>query len=192
MLKVGGSLAESEAASTLVQRIAARRPGRLVIVPGGGPFADVVRAAQRRHAFDDRAAHHMALLAMHMSAVMLAAFAPGFVVAETPLEFDAAWRRELVPIWAPERMALAAPDVPASWDVTSDSLAAWLAMEIGAQRLVLVKSCPVPDGVARDARALAAACIVDASFPRYVDSCAFDWWVVSDTDATLAAIGASA
>ena len=31
------------------------------------------------------------------------------------------------------------PDIPWSWNVTSDSLAAWLAGELPASRLVLVK-----------------------------------------------------
>ena len=104
VVKVGGSLAESDAAAELMRALAARRPPRVVVVPGGGDFADAVRLTGRQHPIGAQAAHHMALLAMHMSAVMLAAFAPGYVVAETPGEFDAAWERDLTPIWAPERM----------------------------------------------------------------------------------------
>ena len=49
-----------------------------------------------------------------------------------------------------------------SFDVTSDSLAAWLANRLGAARLVLVKSCAIPLG--RTMREHAAAGIVDARF----------------------------
>jgi aspartokinase-like uncharacterized kinase len=160
----------------------------LAMAPAGGDFADAVRLAQRRHAFGEHAAHHMALLAKHMSAVMLAAFAPGFVVAESPEEFELAWRRDLIPIWASERMALAAPDIPASWALTSDSLAAWLAAEIGAARLVLVKSCPVGEHMAGDVQALACAGIVDASFPHFVAARSFAWRVAADLDSALEAI----
>src|SRR5262249_34381680 len=46
--------------------------GRVVVVPGGGPFADAVRTAQARMGFDDRAAHRMALLAMDQYCYALA------------------------------------------------------------------------------------------------------------------------
>lgn len=188
VVKVGGSLVESDAAVALMRELAARRPPRLVVVPGGGDFADAVRLTGRRHSIGDQAAHHMALLAMHMSAVMLGAFAPGYVVAERPEEFDAAWQRDLTPVWAPERMVLAAPDVPASWDVTSDSLAAWLARAIAASRLVLVKSCLVPEAMDGDAAALAAAGIVDPSFPGFVAGANLSWRVVSGAAAALRAL----
>jgi aspartokinase-like uncharacterized kinase len=112
VLKIGGSLSESDAAARLMQGLAESRPQRLVIVPGGGELADAVRAAQARHAFSESAAHHMALLAMRMVGAMLADFAPGFVLAETVDEFSAAWQRDQTPIWAPARMLRAAPSFP--------------------------------------------------------------------------------
>jgi 5-(aminomethyl)-3-furanmethanol phosphate kinase len=189
VVKVGGSLAESDAAAELMRSLAARRPPRLVVVPGGGDFADAVRLAGRRQPIGDQAAHHMALLAMHMSAVMLGALAAGYVVAESAADFEAAWRRDLTPVWAPERMVLAAPEVPASWDVTSDSLAAWLARVIAASRLLLVKACPVPGSMDGDAAALAAAGIVDPMFPRFVADVNLPWRVVSGVGAALQVLG---
>src|SRR2546426_2358433 len=63
VIKLGGSFAFSADLGDWIAAIAACA-GRVVIVPGGGPFADVVRAAQVQMGFDDRAAHRMALLAM--------------------------------------------------------------------------------------------------------------------------------
>lgn len=188
VLKIGGSLAESDAAAQLMRRLSALRLARLVVVPGGGDYADAVRRAQRRHGFADPAAHRMALVAMHISALQLAALGAGFALAESVEEFERAWERGATPIWAPERMALAAPEIPQSWDVTSDSLAAWLAARIEAARLVLVKSCPVAGHMARDAEALARAGIVDASFPEFVRARGFTWRVVSGMDGALAAL----
>lgn len=187
VLKIGGSLAESDAAAHLMRGLAARRPGHLLIVPGGGEFADAVRAAQRRHALSEPAAHHMALLAMQMVGTMLADLAPGFVLAETVAEFASAWRSELTPIWAPARMVGAANEIPASWDVTSDSLAAWLADRSGAGHLVLAKSCAVPAALAGDAKGLAAAGIVDAGFSELVQGRAFSWEIVSGVEETIRA-----
>ncbi len=188
VVKVGGSLSDSGAAAALMRLLSAQRPERLIVVPGGGEFAETVRVAQRRHAFADRAAHEMALLAMHQYAVMLASMTDGFVVAESPREFESVWQRNATPVWAPERMVLAARDVPASWDVTSDSLAAWLAVQIGATRLVVAKSCEVPEAMCRDAAALVASGIVDRAFPGFVEGAGFAWQVVSGRDAVVRAL----
>ena len=190
VIKLGGSLAASDAAAGLMRGLSARRPGRFIVVPGGGEFAETVRVAQRRHTFGDRAAHHMALLAMHQSAIMLAALAPGFAIAESPPEFESAWQRELTPVWAPERMALAATDIPASWDITSDSLAAWLAVRTRAAHLVVVKSCQVPEEIRGNAVALAAAGLVDSCFPTFVADARFTWQVVAGVAAALAELEA--
>lgn len=182
VLKIGGSLLESDAAAQLMRALAAHRPRQLVIVPGGGEFADAVRVAQVRHGFGEAAAHHMALLAMHMVGRILADFVQGFVLAQTMEEFASAWRRDLTPIWAPACLVLAETRIPPSWGVTSDSLAAWLARHIGAARLILAKSCAVPAAMANNARELAAAGIVDAGFPQLVDGQAFSWRIVSGAE----------
>ena len=44
-----------------------------------------------------------------------------------------------LPVLAPSRWLRDADPLPHSWDVTSDSIAAWVAGEVGARRLVLVK-----------------------------------------------------
>lgn len=71
VLKLGGSLASSGGLAACLGALAALR-GEIVVVPGGGVFADAVRAAQPRFGFSDRAAHHMAILAMEQYALMLA------------------------------------------------------------------------------------------------------------------------
>src|SRR5215475_173073 len=63
VIKLGGSFAFSPDLRDWIAAIT-RCAGRAVIVPGGGPFADAVRAAQPQVGFDDRAAHRMGLLAM--------------------------------------------------------------------------------------------------------------------------------
>jgi len=141
--------------------------GRVVIVPGGGPFADAVRTAQPAMGFDDRAAHRMGLLAMEQFGCALAGLRPSLRVADSAAAIRTALRAGVVPVWAPTRMALKAKDVPASWDVTSDSLAAWLAGVLGAKLLLLVKSSEAPQGPVRAAD-LAARGSVDPCFPRFL------------------------
>jgi 5-(aminomethyl)-3-furanmethanol phosphate kinase len=167
VVKLGGSLA---AAGTLASWLAVaieHGGGRGVIVPGGGAFADAVRAAQRRHGFTDLAAHRMAVLAMEQYAWLLRDLAPALVACASLEEMRGALGGGGVALWLPSRMVLADPLIAANWQVTSDSLAAWLARRLEAAHLVLVKSVPTPPATAAE---LAALGLVDPAFPAYAEA----------------------
>ncbi len=148
VVKIGGGLlAEVGVLDAVLALVgAAARSLPLIVVPGGGPFADAVRAVDRRMGLPDTAAHWMAVLAMDQCAHLLVARGAGATLVEHPAEIPAALRDAKVPILAPSRWLRAADPLPHSWDVTSDSIAAWIAGRVGARRLVLVK----PPGVAHD------------------------------------------
>ncbi|WP_018266896.1 amino acid kinase family protein [Methylosinus sp. LW4] len=139
VVKLGGSLAASPA---LRQWLAALRryPGPLAIVPGGGPFADAVRSAQEALRFSDAAAHDMAIMAMEQYGRALCDLEPGLRLAATLREATAAHAQGAIAVWSPVAMTRANPQIPASWDMTSDSLAAWYAHEAGARALLVIKS----------------------------------------------------
>jgi aspartokinase-like uncharacterized kinase len=86
-----------------------------------------------------------------------------------------------VPVWMPTRMVLAASDIDESWDVSSDSLAAWLAGKIGARRLLLIKHGEFLPG--RECfEDLAAAGVVDRAFPSYLRNSAVAASVLGTSD----------
>jgi len=72
-----------------------------------------------------------------------------------------------VPVWSPAQMIRGEKDIPWCWDVSSDSLAAWLAGRLGAKRVVLVKHADVATGPLR-AEDLVAGGILDPAFPRFL------------------------
>nr|WP_294517973.1 aspartate/glutamate/uridylate kinase [uncultured Rhodopila sp.] len=155
VVKLGGSHALSPLLPGWLAAIE-RAAGRVVVVPGGGPFADTVRSAQPAMGFGDDAAHDMALMAMAQYGRALTGLAAGFVYADTMDAVHAAVARGLVPVWSPWPMLRAHPDIPRTWDVTSDSLAVWLAAALGARGVVLIKHC---DPAQEDA--------VDAAFSAF-------------------------
>jgi len=147
VVKVGGGLA---ATPGLLPRIGkavalAARGHPLVVIPGGGPFADQVRAFDRGHQLSADAAHWMAILAMDQYAFALCDVIPGSRLVEDGAAIQAAHAEGQVPVLAPARWLRATDELPHTWDVTSDSLAAYLATLLGADQLVLVK--PVAGGV---------------------------------------------
>lgn len=161
VIKLGGSLLAADALPACLRAVLALGEAP-VVVTGGGGFADQVRQAQQRLGFADAAAHRMALLAMQQTALLCQALQPEFALAGSVAELRGL---RLPAIWLPAVSELDAAGVPASWDVTSDSLAAWLAGQLDAAELIVVKSAAVP---AVDAGpALWQDGIVDAAFRDY-------------------------
>jgi 5-(aminomethyl)-3-furanmethanol phosphate kinase len=155
VIKLGGSHALSPLLGPWLGAIG-RAAGQVVVVPGGGPFADAVRAAQPRMGFDDDAAHDMALMAMAQYGRALTSLTAGFVYTDTIDAVRSVLARGDIPVWSPWPMLRAHRDIPRSWDVTSDSLAVWLAGVLEASRVVLIKHRTTPgDG------------LVDAAFPHF-------------------------
>jgi 5-(aminomethyl)-3-furanmethanol phosphate kinase len=146
VLKVGGAVVRDALvlADVLasVALLAARRP--VVVIPGGGEFADAVRAAQARLGFPDDTAHWMALLAMDQVAELLAASLPAGCVVQDSGEVERALGRGACPVLAPARWMRAADVLPHTWDVTSDSVAAFVAGALDAPELILVKRADGP------------------------------------------------
>jgi 5-(aminomethyl)-3-furanmethanol phosphate kinase len=188
VVKLGGSFAFSQHLHAWISVLTACS-GRVVIVPGGGPFADAVRSAQSRMGFDDQTAHHMALLAMEQYGLALISLNGLLAAADSADVIQRELAAGKIPVWMPARMALAADDVAQSWDVTSDSLAAWLAGRIGASRLFLVKHLPFRSGrVGCDD--LVAKGFVDKAFARHLRSSKLEAFLfeAADHDAALGAI----
>jgi len=176
VVKLGGSLCNAAHLRNWLALLA--DAGSLVIVPGGGPFADQVRQAQRRWGFDDSCAHIMALLAMEQFGRMLCGLQPGLVAAASVRQVEEALERGETPVWMPAVMVLSDPGIEHSWEVTSDSLAAWLGGRLGADRLLLVKSVSL-EGGGLPAETLAERGVVDARFGAYLQRSGIRAWVMT-------------
>jgi aspartokinase-like uncharacterized kinase len=186
VVKLGGSYAYSSDLTDWLQTIAGSA-GTIVLVPGGGPFADVVRAAQPRMGFDDIAAHHMALLAMEQYGRALAALNANLVIAASIAAIRRACRAGKIPVWSPTRMVLGRDDIACSWDVTGDGLAAWLARRIRAQRLLLIKHVdPPPNPVHIDD--LVARGMIDRSVAPFLNASAIEASIVGPSQRAAAAM----
>jgi 5-(aminomethyl)-3-furanmethanol phosphate kinase len=145
VIKIGGALIRDPIALAMVcEDLATLRSGaRVVLVPGGGPFADTVRDTDRTIGLGSDAAHWMAILAMDQYAHLLEDRIPRVTLTGDPdhlsTEMAAAWRGGHIPVLAPYRWLRRADPVPHSWDATSDSIAAWIAITLRAAHLVLLK-----------------------------------------------------
>lgn len=171
VIKLGGSLARCNAfAASLdsVSQIARTKP--VVVVPGGGVFADQVREMQKRWRFHDRAAHAMAILAMQQMALMVNALQPGW---QRTASLDALRKTAAghALVWSPHVEDLDQAGIAAGWEITSDSLAAWLAGQLAASELIIVKSAAVDPALT--ITEMQAQGLLDRAFHQFIENARF-------------------
>jgi aspartokinase-like uncharacterized kinase len=150
VIKVGGSLFDwPELPVRLAAFLDSRHDQRIALVAGGGAAADVVRRLDRVHALGDETAHRLALHALDLTAHVLAGLLPNSRPVGRIEELPSVWEDRIRPILVP-RLILDQIDgcgydpLPATWKLTSDSIAARIAVHLRAEYLVLLKSASLP------------------------------------------------
>jgi 5-(aminomethyl)-3-furanmethanol phosphate kinase len=172
VVKVGGSLLDWPALPDhLAAYLESRRTDRLVLIVGGGRFADALRHLDSTHALGEARSHALALRVLDFTARVLEELVPDLEVTETLDDLPTSWSRERVPVLAPRRFLdddLTTEPLPQTWATTTDSIAARLAVRLGAGELVLLKSTDLPLGCDRaDAARLG---LIDSVFPTASES----------------------
>lgn len=170
IIKLGGSLlGDGKTLGKIILQIAGSP--QTVVVGGGGVFAEQVRHIQKHLHFDDQTASDMAILAMQQTALLLASFAPNLNTSSNL----AYLKQTTTPvIWSPSPAQLS--EIPANWRITSDSLAAWLATTLSADKLTLVKSAQINTA---NIATLQQQGVVDLDFARFTQGATYQIAVVN-------------
>ena len=139
VLKVGGILAEDPISlKRLCQELSVLAEAyRILIVPGGGKFADTVRKIDKVYGLSNTAAHKMAILAMDQYGLFLSDITPNSIVCNA-LDEVGNYVKEKMLIFLPSQHMFREDPLEHSWDVTSDTIAAYIADQVDAKKLILV------------------------------------------------------
>jgi aspartokinase-like uncharacterized kinase len=139
VLKVGGSLAEDpDSLARLCHELSAlAKEHKIAVVPGGGELADTVRKLDRTYGLSDVVAHKMAILAMDQYGLFLSDVTPNSYVSYSLEETSKPVKGKL-PIFLPSQLMFREDPLENSWNVTSDTIAAYIADVMHAEKLVLV------------------------------------------------------
>ncbi|GAA4421930.1 hypothetical protein [Bremerella cremea] len=182
--KLGGSCFDLPDLKQRLLRLHARGEAgqQVVVIAGGGLFADAVRRVDQLHSLPGECSHRMALDAMRMSAAMIAALLgqSGPVVDSTEQRArllqsaDDGEGESSIQVWdVIDLWHTLVPELedrfgklPADWRLTSDSIAAAVAAFGNAERLVLCKSIDRPSG--EPGTSWAEADAVDPTLPQLV------------------------
>ena len=141
VIKLGGSLMQSKELPEWLDQISTyAKESSVIIVPGGGKFADDVRTLQLQQGFDDVVAHKMALLAMVQYGYYLTGLNSDIYIVDELNSIHRIQQHKKPLLWIPTLLIDDFSEIPASWDYTSDSIALWLAIKLNASNLVVVKS----------------------------------------------------
>jgi len=165
VLKLGGSLLSSPILVQWLNLALKEGKGSVVIVPGGGVFADQVRSTQKIWQYDDQTAHYMAILAMQQMALLFKGLCSDLCLVNKVEATHHALHQKKVVVWSPLATELDVAKIKASWDVTSDTLAAWLAVQLSAEQLILVKSAQLPENATLEQ--LSEQTLVDKAFADF-------------------------
>jgi aspartokinase-like uncharacterized kinase len=166
VVKLGGSLIKS--VDGIIDEI--RSSGvPVLIVPGGGPFADLVRAFD----VDENAAHWMAIAAMDQFGWYISSRGVRPVVELI--------KPEGISVLLPYTLMRARDPLPRQWEVTSDTISAWVAYTLGLPLLLLkYKDYVTEQGRQLDRITAAIACSdLDPTFIPYVLSRGMTVMVIS-------------
>ncbi|MCI0431478.1 MAG: hypothetical protein L0210_13190 [Rhodospirillales bacterium] len=130
----------------------------------------------------------MAVLAMEQFGLMMIGIEPRLAPARNRAEIQHGLAAGRVAVWLPGEMTRDDDEIPRSWEVSSDSLAAWLGRTLAARQLLLVKSAPALAGD-RPVSELARGGIVDAALPRFLKDAPYTtWWLDRSHYSMLGAI----
>jgi len=140
VVKVGGSLAlRSKKLKSLCAALSeVSKEHKLVLLPGGGEFADIVRKADKRFGLSAEASHHMAILGMDQYGFLLSDLTRDSCVVCQLENVQKVLDMNKLPIFLPSNLLLKEDPLENSWNVTSDSIAAHIASQLQVNRVILV------------------------------------------------------
>jgi aspartokinase-like uncharacterized kinase len=179
--KIGGSLLDLPELPAVIRNVLAQRANHAaLLVAGGGDAADLVREWDRLHSLGEEASHELALAAMDLSSALLSRLVPGLREVRSVHQVRAAASDNVVGLLCAGCFIKSAQTqghapLEHSWRITSDSIAAWTARVVAPAELVLLKSVPLPSGIALPDAARDG--LVDEAFPEIAADLPTIGWV---------------
>ena len=140
VVKVGGSLAAYPGKLRAICQTLGRisKTHKLVVLPGGGEFADTVRKIDSQFSLSSQTSHFMAILAMDQYGLLLSDLIPNAFRVDSLGKAAEALGLGRVPVFLPSQLLFDDGELENSWDVTSDSIAVYVAGKMGAGKVMLV------------------------------------------------------
>ena len=140
VVKVGGSLAKKpKKLRALCSKLSDLSKHQwLVVVPGGGEFADVARKMDKQFALSPSASHRMAILGMDAYGFLLSDLIENSSIVDTFEKTTQILQNKKLAVFLPSCFMFSEDPLANSWEVTSDAISACIAGRLGAKRILLL------------------------------------------------------
>ena len=143
LFKIGGKILENSNSikstfSQLTQLYEEQILQKIIVIPGGGSFANFVRSLDEALQIGDDLAHWSAIYSMNYNGMMLSRKYPNLETIEDLKTFQDA--KQMFCIFLPYRFLREDDTLPHNWDVTSDSIALYVANKLKLSRCFLIKN----------------------------------------------------
>jgi aspartokinase-like uncharacterized kinase len=140
VVKVGGSIAKypEKLRALCIKLSETSKRHRLIVVPGGGEFADVVRSMDKRFSLSYSTAHNMAILGMDQYGMLLTDLIPNATAVRKLEEINYYLDSSRLPVLLPSNLLLKDTTLENSWDVTSDAITLFIAVQLNIGKVMLV------------------------------------------------------
>ncbi|MGA3061210.1 MAG: delta 1-pyrroline-5-carboxylate synthetase [Candidatus Bathyarchaeia archaeon] len=140
IVKVGGSLASNpeklRALCTKLSEISKKH--NIIVLPGGGEFADAVRNLDNQFNLSSAVSHRMAILGMDQYGFLLSDLLPNSYLLNQLENAQRILDQGKLPVFLSSNFLFSEDPLENSWDVTSDSIAAYIAGQLRAKRVILI------------------------------------------------------
>ncbi len=110
---------------------------KIIIVPGGGSFANFIRKIYSELKFTEEIAHWMGIISMNYNGLELSKKFPNLKVIESYDRLKDL--NNTFSIFLPYEYLKENDTLPHNWDVTSDSISLFIAKELGLNECFLIK-----------------------------------------------------
>jgi aspartokinase-like uncharacterized kinase len=140
VVKFGGSLLADVATARGVAEVLAEVPDDhgLLVFPGGGPTDNLIESISLEAGIDGPTRNPACMRALDQTGIMLAALHPRLTAVESLAEVRTIRDRGQVPVLLPSRLILSLDVFTREDVITSDSLGAYFAFLVGADRYVVL------------------------------------------------------
>ena len=173
VVKLGGSLLTlPDLAERLHAVVKLLHLHKVLIIVGGGEAADEIRRLDERCGLTATQAHWHAIAAMTFNAEIVSRVCGCLPVVSNRIDAEVAWQHHEAVLldanaFLRTEQATHFRSLPESWSVTSDSIAAFVALHWPSQQVVFCKSC---DLISPDISQICQAGLLDAWFPNLLTS----------------------
>jgi 5-(aminomethyl)-3-furanmethanol phosphate kinase len=137
VIKIGGSWVKNPKILDLIKALGKYKSSEdLILVCGGGCFADSVRSVYSVTKMSEETGNFIALKATELFSYLLKEIEDDFFLTSEINDF----RKKRIKIWLPSKVLNKNKTFIENWDSTSDSVAAWLHNKISSKGLIFIKS----------------------------------------------------